>query len=47
MIRQTKYNFEEIHDRVNAAENMQRAGCDDTAKEILEQLANDLKESCK
>lgn len=42
MIKNSGYVFDKIHDRVNAAENLQRAGQDSDAKKVLEDLAHDI-----
>lgn len=42
MIIKREINFSNIHDRVNAAENMQRAGLNSDAERILTDLAYDL-----
>lgn len=45
MINNTGFNFENIHDVVNAAENLQRGGKDEDARNILEDLAREILEA--
>lgn len=42
MLKTSAYNFSTIHDRVNAAENLQRAGEDEMCEEILRSLAKEI-----
>lgn len=47
MIHNQGYNFANIQDRIQAAENLQRAGMNDDARKIMEDLAREILEGAE